>query len=101
MLAHSLPLPFPPLARISSRAVGFARSAYRHTNAPANEPFQLDPASAAAGPPATDVGYDVRQDLAATLVLENRDAWDGRHDGALVPASEALEDSNAAVARSL
>ena len=39
-----------------------------------------------------------RLDLAARLVLDHRETWDGRHYGALVPAAEALEDSYPAAA---
>jgi hypothetical protein len=39
-----------------------------------------------------------RQDLAARLVLDNRETWEGRHYGAIVPAAEALEDSYPAAA---
>ena len=39
-----------------------------------------------------------RLDLAARLVLDHRETWDGRHYGALIPAAEALEDSYPAAA---
>src|SRR4051812_35607566 len=39
-----------------------------------------------------------RQDLAANLVLDHLDAWDGRHYGALAPAAEALEENHPAAA---
>ncbi len=39
-----------------------------------------------------------RLDLAAQLILENRNEWDGRHYGALVPAAEALEEEHPAAA---
>jgi hypothetical protein len=39
-----------------------------------------------------------RLDLAAKLVLDHRDTWDGRHYGALVPAAEALEEKHSAAA---
>jgi hypothetical protein len=37
-------------------------------------------------------------DLAARLVLDHRETWDGRHYGALVPAAEALEEAYPAAA---
>lgn len=35
-----------------------------------------------------------RRDLAAKLVLDQRETWEGRHYGALVPAAEALEEAH-------
>lgn len=35
-----------------------------------------------------------RLDLAATLVLDHRETWEGRHYGALLPAAEAMEESD-------
>jgi hypothetical protein len=35
-----------------------------------------------------------RLDLAAKLVLDQRETWEGRHYGALVPAAEALEEAH-------
>jgi Family of unknown function (DUF6880) len=37
-------------------------------------------------------------DLAAKLVLDHRETWDGRHYGALVPAAQALEEAHPAAA---
>lgn len=34
-----------------------------------------------------------RQDLAAKLVLDHREEWEGQHYGALLPAAEALEEA--------
>ena len=42
-----------------------------------------------------------REDLAAKLVLDHRETWDGRHYGALVPAAEALEHKHPAAATAL
>lgn len=39
-----------------------------------------------------------RLDLAAKLVLDHRDVWEGRHYGALAPAAEALEEKYPAAA---
>jgi hypothetical protein len=35
-----------------------------------------------------------RQDLAAKLILDHREAWEGQHYGALLPAAEALEEAH-------
>lgn len=35
-----------------------------------------------------------RRNLAAKLVLDQRERWEGRHYGALVPAAEALEEAH-------